>query len=227
MRRLSDRRVATMFALVLASGFCLALVWVRAWRTGSNGYGFLAWNLELAWIPFVVAIAFYDSWRRGRSRWLLVTLGSLWLLFLPNAPYMVTDLVHLGRIGGAPLWYDGAMISAFAGTGLLLGLGSVFLVHTVALRTLGPRLGWAVLLPVLALCSAGVVLGRFARLNSWDALVRPGRLVQFVVAHATDPLASRRAIAATVGYAAFLVLAYVVLYAVSSLRPEPEPDPRR
>jgi uncharacterized membrane protein len=227
MRRLSDRRVATMFALVLASGFCFALVWVRAWRTGSNGYSFLVWNLELAWIPFVVAVAFYDSWRRGRSRWLLATLGGLWLLFLPNAPYMVTDLVHLGRIGGAPLWYDGAMISAFAGTGLLLGLGSVFLVHTVALRTLGPRLGWAVLLPVLALCSAGVVLGRFARLNSWDALVRPGRLAQFVVAHATDPLGSRRALAATAGYAAFLVLAYVVLYAVSSLRPDLEPDRRR
>ena len=216
-----------MFALVLASGFCLALVWVRAWRTGSNGYSFLVWNLELAWIPFIVAVAFYDSWRRGRSRWLLAGLGVLWLLFLPNAPYMVTDLVHLGRIPGAPLWYDGAMISAFAGTGLLLGLGSVFLVHSVALRTLGPRLGWAVLLPVLALCSAGVVLGRFARLNSWDALVRPGRLVQLVVAHAADPLASRRALAAAVGYAVFLALAYVVLYAVSSLRPDLERDRRR
>ena len=213
-----------MFALVLASGFCFALVWLRAWRTGSNGYGFLVWNLELAWIPFIVALAFYDCWRRGRPRWVLAVLGSLWLLFLPNAPYMVTDLVHLGRISGAPLWYDAATISAFAGTGLLLGLGSVFLVHSVALRTLGPRLGWAVLLPVLALCSAGVVLGRFARLNSWDALVRPGRLAHFAIAHATDPLASRRAIAATVGYAVFLVVAYVVLYAVSSLRPDVERD---
>ena len=216
-----------MFALVALSGFCFALVWVRAWHTGSHGYGFLVWNLELAWIPFIVALVFYDSWRRGRSRWLLVVLGSLWLLFLPNAPYMVTDLVHLGRIPGAPLWYDGAMISTFAGTGLLLGLGSVFLVHSVALRTLGPRLGWAILLPVLALCSAGVVLGRFARLNSWDALVRPGRLGQFLVAHAADPLASRRELAATIGYAVFLVLAYVVLYAVSSLRPDPDHDRRR
>ena len=72
-----------MFALVLASGFCFALVWARAWRTGSNGYGFLVWNLELAWIPFVVAVVFYDSWRRGRSRWVLGALGVLWLLFLP------------------------------------------------------------------------------------------------------------------------------------------------
>ncbi len=227
MRNLSNRRVATIFALVLASGFCVALVWVRAWRTGSNDYGFLVWNLELAWIPFVVALVFYDSWRRRRPRWLLVALAALWLLFLPNAPYVVTDLVHLGRIPGAPLWYDGAMIAAFAGTGLLLGLGSVFLVHAVALRTFGARLGWAILVPVLALCSAGVVLGRFARLNSWDALIRPDRLGHFVAAHAADPLASRRALAATVGYAVFLVLAYVVLYAVSSLRPDLDHDPRR
>jgi uncharacterized membrane protein len=226
MRRLSNRRVATMFALVLASGFCFALVWVRAWRTGSNDYAFLEWNLELAWIPFVLALAFYDTWRRGRSRIVLALLGVLWLLFLPNAPYMVTDLVHLGRISGAPLWYDGAMIAAFAGTGLLLGLGSVFLVHTVALRTLGPRVAWALLLPVLALCSAGVVLGRFARLNSWDAVTRPGQLVHLLLSHAADPLASRRALAATAGYAVFLVLAYVVLYTVSSLRPDVERDRR-
>jgi uncharacterized membrane protein len=213
-----------MFALVLASGFCCSLVWARTWRTGSNDYGFLVWNLELAWIPFVLALAFYDSWRRGRPRAVLAVLGALWLLFLPNAPYMVTDLVHLGRISGAPLWYDGAMIAAFAATGLLLGLGSVFLMHTVALRSLGPRLGWALLVPVLALCSGGVVLGRFARLNSWDAVAQPGRLVEFAVHHAADPLASRRALVATLGYAVFLVLAYVVLYAVSSLRPDLEHD---
>jgi len=227
MRHLSDRRVATFFAFVLASGLCVTLVAVRAWHAGSDGYRFLVWNLILAWIPFLLALAFYDGWRRGRSRALLAVLAFLWLLFLPNAPYLVTDLVHLGTIPGAPLWYDGAMISAFAATGLLLGLASVFLVHAVALRTLGPRLGWTVPVVVLGLCSAGVVVGRFGRLNSSDAIVRPGRLGSFVAHHVADPLASGRALALTVAYAAFLVIAYVVLYAVSSLRPEDVPERRR
>jgi hypothetical protein len=48
--------------------------------------------------------------------------------------------------------------------------------------------------------------------------VRPGRLGDLLVAHLADPLASRRAVVATVGYAAFLALAYVVLYSLSSLR---------
>lgn len=217
----------TIFALVLASGLCVSLVAARAWHAGSDGYRFLVWNLVLAWIPFLLAVAFYDGYRRGRSRLALVVLGTLWLLFLPNAPYMVTDLVHLGQIPGAPLWYDGALIFAFAGTGLLLGLGSVFLVHAVATRTLGPRLAWLGLAPVLVLCSLGVSIGRFGRLNSWDALVRPGRLGSLVAEHLADPLASRRAIAATVAYAAFLVLAYLVLYAVSSLRLELEREEPR
>ncbi len=227
MRSLSDRRVATIFALVLASGLCVGLVAFRAMRVGHDSYGFLVWNLFLAWIPFALALVFYDGYRRGRSAAALAPVGALWLLFLPNAPYMVTDLVHLGRISGAPLWYDAAMIAAFAGTGLLLGLCSVFLVHAVALRVLGPRLGWAVLLPVLGLCSAGVLVGRFARLNSWDVLLRPTRLADLLVAHLRDPVASHRALGALAAYTVFLAVAYLVLYAFSSLRLELERDARR
>jgi uncharacterized membrane protein len=227
MRALSNRRVATMFAFVLASGLCVSLVALRALEAGSDGYNFLVWNLFLAWIPFLIAIAFYDGYRRGRSRTLLAGMAALWLLFLPNAPYMVTDLIHLGNVPGAPLWYDGAMLAAFAGTGLLLGLCSVFLVHMAALRALGPVLGWLALAPVLALCSAGVLVGRFERLNSWDVLVRPSRLVDLLAAHLADPFASRRAIALLAAYTCFLGVAYLVLYAVSSLRLELEQDRRR
>jgi uncharacterized membrane protein len=225
--RLSDRRVATIFALVLASGLCVGLVALRATRAGYDGYGFLVWNLFLAWIPFALALAFYDGYRRRRSRATLSVIGLLWLIFLPNAPYIATDLIHLGRVPGAPLWYDGGMIAAFAATGLLLGLCSVFLVHAVALRVLGPLLGWALLLPVLALCSAGVVVGRFARLNSWDVLLRPSRLGDLLTTHLGDPLGNHRAIAALVAYTVFLGVAYLVLYTLSSLRPELERDVSR
>jgi uncharacterized membrane protein len=227
MAALSNRRLATMFAFVLASGLCVSLVAVRALHAGFDGYGFLVWNLFLAWIPFLLALAFYDGYRRGRSRVVLAAVALLWLLFLPNAPYMVTDLVHLGTVPGAPLWFDGAMIAAFAATGLLLGLCSLFLVHTVALRVLGPVPGWLALAPVLALCSAGVLVGRFERLNSWDALVDPARLAGLLGTHLADPFGSRRALALLVGYTCFLGIAYLVLYAVSSLRLELEQEPRR
>jgi uncharacterized membrane protein len=227
MAALSNRRLATVFAFVLASGLCVSLVAVRAMRAGFDGYGFLVWNLFLAWIPFLLAVAFYDGYRRGRPRAVLAPVAVLWLLFLPNAPYMVTDLIHLGNVPGAPLWFDGAMIAAFAATGLLLGLCSLFLVHTVALRVFGAVLGWLALAPVLALCSVGVLVGRFERLNSWDALVNPARLVDLLGSHLADPLASRRALVLLVGYTCFLGIAYLVLYAVSSLRLELEQERRR
>jgi uncharacterized membrane protein len=222
MDALSNRRVATFFALVLASGLCLGLLVFRDVQDGAYGYRFLAWNLFLAWIPFLCALALYDSERQRRPRVVLAALGVLWLLFLPNAPYIVTDFVHVGRVPGAPLWYDAGMTAAFAGTGLVLGLGSLLLVQGVVARCLGARGGWLMVGPVLLLCSVGISIGRFQRLNSWDVLTRPGHLAHLVGARLADPLGRPEAVVALVGLTGFLAVAYIVLYAVSSLGPERE-----
>lgn len=227
MVTLRSRRIAALAALAAASGLCVGLVALRAGRVGFGGHGFLVWNLLLAWIPLALALVLHDAYRRGRSGVVLAVVGAVWLLFLPNAAYIVTDLIHLGSVPGAPLWYDGAMIAAFAGVGLLLGLCSVLLVHAVALRVLGPLRGWLALVPVFALCSAGVLVGRFLRVNSWDVLVHPLRLVDRVGARLADPWANPWAIAVLVAYAGCLAVAYVVLYAVTSLRLELERDTRR
>jgi uncharacterized membrane protein len=220
MGSLSNRRVATFFALVLASGLCLGLLVFRDMQPGAYGYRFLGWNLFLAWVPFLLALALYDSERQRRPRAVLAALGGLWLLFLPNAPYIVTDFVHVGRVPGAPLWYDAGMTAAFAGTGLVLGLGSLLLVQGVVARRLGALTGWLIVGPALLLCSVGISIGRFQRLNSWDALTRPEYLAHLVGARLADPLGRPEAVAVLVGLTGFLAVAYVVLYAVSSLGPE-------
>lgn len=210
----SDRRIATLFALVASSGFCLALLVARMQRTGSEDYEFLAWNLFLAWVPFVFALALYDSWRRGRLGASLA-FGGLWLLFLPNAPYILTDLIHLGTIYGAPLWFDAGMIAAFAFTGLVLGLGSLFLVQLVLTGAFGPRLGWALSLGVIPVCSVGIYVGRFLRLNSWDALTDPHLLAGPMWQFLADPLGAGRFIAVTVLFTGFLTLGYCLLYSIA------------
>lgn len=85
----SGRRLATLALLVLASALCVALVAVRISRTGTLEYRFLVWNLFLAWLPFVFAL--YDGYRRGRGGAYLAGCGVLWLLFLPNAPYILNS----------------------------------------------------------------------------------------------------------------------------------------
>ena len=143
---------------------------VRAAETGSNGYRFLVWNLFLAWVPFLLALALYDANRRGASGAWQLGLAVAWLLFLPNAPYIVTDFLHVGVIGGAPIWFDAALVAAFAATGVMLGLGSLLLVQTIVSRACGELWGWLMLAPLLGLCSVGIALGRVYRFNSWDAL---------------------------------------------------------
>ena len=102
MRSMSDRRSLALAALALASAFCISLLVARWVYSEPGAYRFLAWNLFLAWIPLVAAVTVYDMHRRGVGLSRLLPLAALWLLFLPNAPYLLTDLIHLGSRDDAP-----------------------------------------------------------------------------------------------------------------------------
>jgi uncharacterized membrane protein len=208
----SRRRLVTVLGLVAVSVFCVALVLLRFERSGSTDYMGLIWNLFLAWIPFVLAVAAYDRWRRHGAGITVLVLGALWLLFFPNAPYIVTDFVHLQRTDAAPYWYDAVTVSAFAWTGLLLGFGSLFLMQTVVRQWRGVVSGWAFACAALALGSVGIYLGRFLRLNSWDAVEHPSLLPRIAHTVARDPFTYSEAIGVTVLFTVALGFAYFLLY---------------
>src|SRR5262249_892992 len=127
--------------LVLMSGLASAMLVARVAYTGQVTYLFLIWNLFLAWLPVAYAAVAERAWLAGRG-WLAVPAVALWLLFLPNAPYIVTDLIHLPYGQGAPLWFDAIMIFSFALTGLLLGFVSLLMVHGLVERAAGRPAGW-------------------------------------------------------------------------------------
>lgn len=202
----------TVLGLLLASLFCVGLVVLRMIESGSPDFSGLIWNLFLAWIPFALAVAVYDGWRRKRARGTLVVLGALWLLFFPNAPYIATDFVHLERTADAPYWYDAVTVSAFAWTGVLLGFASLFLMQTVVRQSRGVVAGWIFAGVAIALGSLGIYLGRFLRLNSWDALEHPSVLPRIAHAVARDPFRYGEAIGVTVLFTLALGFAYFLLY---------------
>lgn len=212
--RASTRRTAVI-AVLLAASIALAVgVVFRVGRTGSYDTSNLAWNLVLAWIPFVLALVVYDRARRRAGPALTLGLGGLWLLFLPNAPYIVTDAIWLDdwRWAGVPLWYDLALYVIAAGTGGILGFVSLFLVQRAVARSRGEALGWALAVVSLLLSGVGVYLGRVLRWNSWDLFTRPGDLLADVASGLLDPLAYPRALGLTLLVATTLVAAYAVFY---------------
>jgi uncharacterized membrane protein len=216
-RRYANERLVVLAALAAASALCLGLELVRERHYGALGFRFLTWNLILAWIPLLLALLVYDRYRRGTAIVRLAPALVLWLLFLPNAPYIVTDFVHLSAADDAPLWFDGVVLSAYAWTGMLLGFVSLYLLHTVVRHRFGATAGWTGVLVVLALVSAGVYLGRVKRWNSWDMLTDPGKRVAQLHAHLADPASLGRAFAVTLAMTALLAVAYGVFYALAVL----------
>ena len=131
--------IAPVLGLAVCSVICVASVELRTARTLDPSYRFLDWNLFLAWIPLVLAFGVYAAARR-RHVLTAAGLGLLWLLFFPNAPYLVTDFVHLRGPSAAPLWFDSMMLTAFASTGLLLGFLSLYVIHAVLREAADARL---------------------------------------------------------------------------------------
>ena len=208
----SDRRIAVVVSLASLSLFVVAMVIARVLYTQTLDNAGIAWNLFLAWVPFVLALVVYARARSGMSRPALVALGGLWLLFFPNAPYIITDLKHIGSSSGIPILYDVLLLSAAAWTGLLLGLTSLFLMHGVARRLLGGVSAWALVVGVLAASSFGIYLGRVQRWNSWDVFVRPGALLgQIANGFHAAPLAL------TVLLTSFLLASYLVFYSFARM----------
>jgi uncharacterized membrane protein len=217
MRSSSRRRLATILGLFAGSLFCVALALVRDAHAGNRDFRFLIWNLFLAWIPFALAVFVYDRWRRRQTGVLLVALGGIWLLFFPNAPYIATDFVHLRQDPLAPYWYDAVTIAAFAWVGLLLGFASLYLMQTVVRQARGALAGWLFALVAIGLGSLGIYLGRFLRLNSWDALEHPSVLPRIAHAVARDPFAYQEAIGVTLLFTAALSFAYFLLYSFAAV----------
>jgi len=215
-------RLAVFGLLGLASLMCVLMVAARMSYSDSARYTNLVWNLFLAWIPFVLSFAaFFLSLRRRLLYLVIPVTAFLWLLFFPNAPYILTDLQHLARESpDAPLWYDVIMLVWFAWTGLLLGLVSLYFMHEIMHRTFGRAVGWAFVLLVSGLSSFGVYLGRFGRFNSWDFLQAPGEIAVSILGLVIDP--SLRLVAFTFLFAVFYLFVYLTLYSFGHLLQERE-----
>ena len=212
-KTLTKTHLLIFLALVFASFVSVLLVLVRLQYSGHFAFFFLIWNLMLAWMPFWFALAA----RRFQNKLPLFLFWSgLWLLFFPNAPYIITDLIHIYPGQVVPVWYDAMMIFTFAATGLFLGIVSLAMMHAVVTRKTSRWFGWLFVAGALLLSSYGVYIGRFLRWNSWDLFSNPFLLLQDLAYHLLDPYMFMR----TAVYTSVLTLVMGFVYVMVVLLPD-------
>ena len=152
-----------------------------------------------------------------RYGWLaLVLTGPIWLLFFPNAPYIVTDFYHLDNRPPVPMWYDIGLIATYAFTGCFLGLASLRTMHELTERLLarlgiwGKMISWLFVAIALGLSALGIYLGRFGRFNSWDLFSNPFSVVKEIAQPLMNPLNNLQFVGFVMLFTALLLVFYLM-----------------
>lgn len=168
-------------ALFCVSIISIAGLFLRNQIIGDAKYNFLLWNLFLGFVPLVFAgvIQRYQA-KLGLA---LFWLGcGLWLLFYPNAPYMISDFIHVNQKESYVL-YDALMIFNIAMLSTFYGLYSLKIIYDLIRDRYEPWLAKSVISASIVLAAFGVYLGRVLRLNSWDLFTKPLETLKMIFDH--------------------------------------------
>ena len=199
--------LSCVLALVLFAG---RVYWSHNWT-----YNFLVWNLFLAWLPYAFSVGSALTHQRfPRAWWLVLPLGLLWLIFLPNAPYIITDWWHLDERAPVPTWYDIGMLAMFAWAGLILGIASLNRMQRIIRDYLGGIISWLFALGAIGASGLGIYLGRFLRWNSWDLFSQPWEIIADVTERFAHPIRNPGAFGFTALFAMFFCVCYISFIAM-------------
>ena len=197
-------QIGSLSALSILSATFLA---IRFGITHGGWYVMINWNLFLAWMPLFLSLWFERvSQHEPGSKLKLASIGTLWLLFFPNAPYVITDFIHIQHTTGIPAWHDALMIFSYAMTSLICGLLSFHWMRQNLMQII-PKWSEYVMLAVLPLSGFGIYLGRVKRLNSWHPFTKPGLLLQQIL----ESLVNKQAILMTLEFSVMIGISYLVL----------------
>lgn len=198
--------------------FCFALSLLRVELSGTRHFLFLNWNLFLAFIPWVFTLVLMMSPRLRKKRLIVFGMLGFWLLFFPNASYILTDLFHLSHHSSMPIWFDLVLILSFAWTGLLYGFLSLWNLEELMKQFMSSKVVSLISVLLLFVSSFGIYIGRYLRWNSWDILQQPGKLMADVGDRLINPMDHPRTWGVTIFMGLFLTMLYVTFSLLRSRR---------
>ena len=169
------------------------------WQIGGQPLLAVLWNLLLLAIPFLVVVLLYKYFQtfsvKGVWKWVALSLGGvIWLAFIPNSAYIITETRHLLDYCpiGSPrdICIIGAWMIVFYFIYSLIGWVSFVLL----LRQMKNFLSWAFnqrsaqifIIAVIPLIALGLMLGLVNRFNSWEIIVEPLKILDVMLIYFTD-----------------------------------------
>ncbi len=179
---------------------------------------FLNWNLFLAFVPYLISCILLKQKykKRGTPYLFLIGLGT-WLIFFPNAPYIITDICHIRHSERTFLWFDIFMVFMFAWVGLIYGILSMINIEkALRARLKSKKLHVFLSIAFLILGSYGIYLGRFQRWNTWDILRNPFQLFQDILDTLAHPLQHSDAWVVTGFFSVLLISSYYMFKLITN-----------
>ncbi|WP_299111750.1 DUF1361 domain-containing protein [uncultured Winogradskyella sp.] len=217
IKTLIQSKFKTLSLVTVALAFSIITLMVRIKLNKSFFYLFLVWNVFLAIIPY--SITMYLSSKIAINKLKLVLWFFAWLAFLPNAPYIVTDLIHI-RVGNdSLLWLDVLVVLSFTLTGLLLFYLSILDMQKLIASKFKRLPITTLTLLIIFLCGFGVYLGRFLRYNSWEIISNPQVLISDVFHILLSPFQNSDAWLFTLGFSGFLLIGYWIFKNLINFHP--------
>jgi uncharacterized membrane protein len=206
-----EARITLKHWLLISCIFSCVLVCARVIATGYLTYLFLPWNLFLAFVPYVISEWLSRNVAVMEHKWKRVLVLFGWLLFIPNAFYIVTDLFHLEQFDDAPKWFDLLLLFSFAWNGLLFGILSVRKTELIVRTISGYNFSIPFVFAVMWLNAFGIYIGRFLRYNSWDIVTQPFSLLEEMMQVLLHPLRNKMEWGMISTWAIFMTLFYFTI----------------
>lgn len=195
-------------AVWLVSVLAITLLLLRVKITNSTYLLFLIWNLFLAFIPYFLSSSIYKNFFNTSKKIQNSFYGLVWLLFIPNSFYILTDFTHLHFKTTFQFSLDMLIISSFSFVGFYVGLLSIHTIRQLVIAKYGNTKGNIFILIISFLSAFGIYLGRVLRFNSWDIISKPIQLAYTSI----YALFSLETIIYTLQLGTIILISYILFY---------------
>lgn len=176
--------------VIIMTAVTLAMMLIRNAIVGDDVFYWMRSNLFSGFIPLLIA-ALLQVFNRRIPVWLFWVALAMWILFYPNSPYMISDLIHDdmdAKLSPDQIVFDTLLIFSLAMLSLYYGLLSLKIVYELFRSRYNQQKARIFIAFTLVLSCLGFWMGRELKaifhqgnVYSWDVFLKPGLVIKLTL----------------------------------------------